>query len=143
MRGIRALAPAVEENDKLAANERPAWSAVQGAMFGAGVLAMVVAGAFAVFYAWRASQIEVPPPPDEAAAFSKYLETAPIDELYQDYVRFRDEGLGQKQPPYHVLAAQAKKFYQQRAVICLVLAGIGVLLTGGAFVMRPKHRPPR
>lgn len=142
MRGIRALAPAEAENKQLATTERPVWSPLQGSLFATGVMLLVLAGGAAAYFGRIASQIEVPPPPDETTAFNEYLETAPIDQLYGEYLQVRETGLGEKQLPYHVYVAQVKRNYELRTMAGLGGTAVGLLLIGSAFVFRPAV-PPR
>jgi hypothetical protein len=139
MRGIRALAPAVEENAKEAAIRRPAgtWSETQGFIFGFGALLAIAGIAAAIYYFYWVIVIDVQPPTQEE--FEQFYAKAvdlPVDEMYELYTtKIRGTELGPPEPPFYVRAMRLEAEYFRNGIIAAVVTVVGLLTMISSFFL--------
>jgi hypothetical protein len=119
----------------------PAWNPARGAIFSLGLFV----AAAALFYSgvqgyfFRISQRTQDP-----AAIQLGIENEHIDHLsHVDAMSlFRQEekeGLGQPTPPYWTEIDKLHEASGRKAILGLIVAGVGLLATAGSMVGRPKR----
>jgi len=143
MRAIRELAPAVEENTKAAATQRPArtWSQTQGTIFGIGALLAVAGVAAAIYYFYWVIVIDVTPPTQaDFDAMYAEIDKIPVDELYETYKQVRNHQLGEPEPPFYIRALRLEAEYYRNGIIAAITAGVGLLMMVSSFFLGGKKR---
>lgn len=149
MRGIRALEPAPEASEEAKSAPRsaaPAWSSLQGALFGIGLMTLFLAGCVAAYNGLVMSQIVIQEP--TASDFERAdaaFDALPPEKMYDVYVHARDQGLGTPQTPDYVIAKRVKAYYQRLMIGALVVSGVGAVIAASAFLLpgRPASAAAR
>lgn len=144
MRGVRALPIAEEASaaDAKVRESRPAWSSLQGALFGAGFLLAFIALCLAGYNGLVYSQIHVHEPPPSAieAADNRFNALRP-HEMFDVYIAARDKGIGPQLTPDYVHAKRAKEHYRNLMLYSLGGAVAGLALAASAFLVAPRKAP--
>lgn len=146
MRGIRALAPATEENARDAAGRQPAasWSPLQGGLFAIGMLLALAGFAAAGYYGYQIQRIDVPVPTEEDfVRDANQIEKMPIDEVYEGYLKVREMGLGPAELPMYAIAQRVEAIFLKYTIAGSIAAAIGIAMIIASFVLgkRSPHAP--
>jgi hypothetical protein len=148
-RGIKALPLAEEKASGLEAGRRPEapWSPLQGFLFAAGLLLLLVGVSGAGYCIHVVREINVPQPTaEDFELFDAQVDKLKIDELYEGFLQARKLGLGPAEPPLYVVAQRVEAAYTRYALISAGVAGLGLLLAAVSLVAgglaQPAKRPP-
>ncbi|MCH5375312.1 MAG: hypothetical protein JJ992_15175 [Planctomycetes bacterium] len=135
LRGLRELKPAVTTQVRPASSRRSSELSRRLILVG-GMLLIALGLIVSAYGGLIRMQIQVPETPstqdpDVDASIDKL---SPAD-AHRLWTKFRDEGVGPYQVPFHFLAELTQDYYTRIMIGGLILAGIGILLAGGALCM--------
>ena len=143
LRGLRALEEAPPDQTTLKRSAGRRWSPLQGGLFSAGLLVMVIALAVLAYNFWQ--YVQATPYTRDPSSQITEIEGRVIDEIppadaLDEFFRMREEGLGQ---PTVMPWVQWQNFVAERRTLMIgagIAAAIGLAALIAALVMRPASR---
>ena len=142
LRGIRKLAPADGVESQPAHSERPAWSQLQGVLFGNGAFIALLGLSVAVYITLHIREIDVPPPAqDIPAEVDRQFAQVEVDTLYERYKEVRAEGIG-PYPSAYLIRKETVGFFFLFSMIAVGVAVTGVVVAASSFFFRSGSSQP-